>query len=577
MKWLAAAVCAVAASVSAAVTLGLLFRHLTPAIAWISLAAGAAAAAAAFIQCRPALSRPAKFGFWSWAAVVAFAIIVYQIIFWMLFAYKGRLYALRSGSGELSYHLSLIQHLADGCRFWPENPIIAGERLSRPYGMDLFNALAVMAGADIVKSVLWTGLISCVVVGIALLAWGGAFTLAGFTLAGGLSGLAFLTTFNILAPLSETPWGSMLTGFVLQRAALYAYPAGLLLLICWRRRFFSNGADRLAGTLPLWAEALIYASMPFFEIVTFLYLSALLAFWTAAGSPAQRRRLLHFFKFSAAPALFSFFLMTRFMTAWASEGISWDWQLKTLSSFVALLVNFGVFLPMMFGAFILLVLDRSKKNASKDLSEDAAFVVPAFFSFIIFCLFLNGRYSWDLLKFHGWPYLLLLPYIWRRIVSPRSVWARNMLCAALFFSGSVYAVQEAVKFSPTALYETADVREIHWALRGMPAEGRFAVFPTHNHLVTFAGGKIVAGDPWYLSVCGHSDERKGLAEKVNRLMMGDPQWRALAGELDVRYIFWGRIEEENYKTSSRPWESTAPLIASGPWGKIYDLGKRSAA
>ena len=27
----------------------------------------------------------------------------------------------------------------------------------------------------------------------------------------------------------------------------------------------------------------------------------------------------------------------------------------------------------------------------------------------------------------------------------------------------------------------------------------------------------------------------------------------------------------NYAVSKRPWEKTAPLIASGSWGAIYDL------
>jgi len=60
-------------------------------------------------------------------------------------------------------------------------------------------------------------------------------------------------------------------------------------------------------------------------------------------------------------------------------------------------------------------------------------------------------------------------------------------------------------------------------------------------------------------------------EQLTKLMQGTPSWRDLARDLQVRYIFWGREEKANYPTSSRPWEKTAALTASGTWGSIYDL------
>jgi hypothetical protein len=54
-------------------------------------------------------------------------------------------------------------------------------------------------------------------------------------------------------------------------------------------------------------------------------------------------------------------------------------------------------------------------------------------------------------------------------------------------------------------------------------------------------------------------------------MQGSGDWREIARALQVRYLFWGREEMINYPGSKRPWEATAPLVASGTWGAIYDL------
>jgi hypothetical protein len=43
----------------------------------------------------------------------------------------------------------------------------------------------------------------------------------------------------------------------------------------------------------------------------------------------------------------------------------------------------------------------------------------------------------------------------------------------------------------------------------------------------------------------------------------------------VRYIFWGQDERTNYRQSTRPWEATAFLVASGDWGSIYDLAQEA--
>src|SRR5204863_10187356 len=54
--------------------------------------------------------------------------------------------------------------------------------------------------------------------------------------------------------------------------------------------------------------------------------------------------------------------------------------------------------------------------------------------------------------------------------------------------------------------------------------------------------------------------------RLTPLMNGAANWREAAQGLGVRYIFWGQDEKTNYQTSTRPWEATAFLVASGDWG-----------
>ena len=59
---------------------------------------------------------------------------------------------------------------------------------------------------------------------------------------------------------------------------------------------------------------------------------------------------------------------------------------------------------------------------------------------------------------------------------------------------------------------------------------------------------------------------------IIKMLQGSENWREIARALHIRYIFWGREETINYPASKQPWKTTATLIASGPWGAIYDLG-----
>jgi hypothetical protein len=84
------------------------------------------------------------------------------------------------------------------------------------------------------------------------------------------------------------------------------------------------------------------------------------------------------------------------------------------------------------------------------------------------------------------------------------------------------------------------------------------------------------GYPGHLWTEGFDDYPE-TENRLRNMMEGTADWRDIARSLAVRYIFWGREETANYTGSKRPWETTVPLVASGSWGAIYDLGSTASA
>ena len=61
--------------------------------------------------------------------------------------------------GDLALHLTYIKYFANGVALWPDNPIYVFSKLRYPAGIDLFNALLLLAHIDLVRGLVWTGLL----------------------------------------------------------------------------------------------------------------------------------------------------------------------------------------------------------------------------------------------------------------------------------------------------------------------------------------------------------------------------------------------------------------------------------
>jgi hypothetical protein len=276
-------------------------------------------------EARPSKA-PRRYGkVWFWLVAAFFALFAVRSFCWLLYIDGGDLKIQSPNNlGDLSLHITLIRTFANGVPLWPDNPIYAFSKLRYPAGIDLFNALLCLVHVDLMRGLVWTGLLASLATFYAFFRWGGTFGVAGFLFNGGIVGFQFLKTLKFLDYQggNKIAWKSIpLSMFVTQRGWLYAIPAALILLWHWREKYFreniivpttrrdlpaastdsaeaaatiddpegqlsvaTDDAGRAAvnargnskGHLPFWVELSLYASMPLFHVHTFIALTIVL-------------------------------------------------------------------------------------------------------------------------------------------------------------------------------------------------------------------------------------------------------------------------------------------------------------
>jgi len=702
MKWLSAVLTFVNLSVVCGLFLGMAGRGLNVVSAWLALVCGAAFAVAAYLGTsdtairekaanQPPVRKSQKASdpdstpnaatwsaimryrhVWFWAVAVCFAMFAVRSFCW-LFYIDGSDYKIQSPNnlGDLSLHLTLIKNFANGVALWPDNPIYVFSKLRYPAGIDLFNALLSLVHVDLITGLVWVGLVGSLATFYAFYRWGGSFAVAGFLFNGGIAGFQFFKTFKFLdyqgtaADVAHRPiaWKSIpLAMFVTQRGWLYAIPVGLVLLWHWREKFFGQGAavfkpssaatesggletaaPRARGPLLFWVELSLYASMPLFNLHTFIALTIVLVFVLLLERPSEiqfvvnaarkdgsagigrlishptmwpeifrgapiRRHAAAMLAIALIPATFFVWLVTDHFRAasilqwhpgWAQDSpdlaapffrmggtanfgsstmfgllLQKTWNGVIAPFFQFWLTNFGLWIPLAL-ALVGLVGWRIWKSGWRwgdRPPADVAFVLPAIVIFAAGYFFKTAPWEWDNLKLMVWGYFLILPFLWSDIIGRWAFPERAAICIALFGSGFVTLLGGLSAGHPGfGLIERARLDYAGAALRPLPVEARFASYPTYNHPVLLQGRKVVLGYPGHLWTEGFNSG--DASNRLTELMNGAANWREAAKALGVRYVFWGQDEKTNYQSSSRPWEATAFLVASGDWGAIYDLAQ----
>src|SRR5438477_6370811 len=681
MKWLSAGLTFVNLSVVCGLLLGMVGHGLNVLRAALALVCGAAFAVAAWLG----TSDPDKLGgpkvksskptvryrkFWFWVVAAFFALFAVRSFCWLLYIDGGE-WKIQSPNnlGDLSLHITLIRNFANGVHLWPDSPIYALSKLRYPAGIDLFNALLCLVHVDLMRGLVWTGLLGSLATFYAFFRWGGTFGVAGFLFNGGIAGFQFLKTLKFLDYQggNKIAWKSIpLSMFVTQRGWLYAIPAALVLFWHWREKFFRpdvvaagdvsdlaaatpDGAGQSAGVdlhghrkaLPFWAALSLYASMPLYNIHTFLALTVVLMFALVLERPSEikfivdltrnegfsglgrlishpkmwpeifrgapiRRHAAATLAMALVPASFFVWLVTDHFRAasvlqwhpgWAQDSqefaapffrmggdanfgsstmfgslLQKTWNGVIAPFFQFWLTNFGLWIPLALGLLGLIGwrIWKSRWRWGDRPPADVAFVVPAVLIFAVGYFFKTAPWEWDNLKLMVWGYFLILPFLWSDILGRWAFPERAATCVALFGSGFVGLLGGLSAGHPGfGLIERARLDYAGAAMRPLPMEARFATWPTFNCPVSLQGRKVVAGYPGHLWTEGF--DYTEVNNRLTALMNGAADWRDAAKALGVRYIFWGPDEKTNYQSSSRPWEATSFLVASGDWGAIYDL------
>ncbi len=632
VPFLAAVLTFVAASVASALAILLSGggRGLNPQIGGVSLCIGLLAGLGALLHAgrlpanaprRPRIP-PSP---WAWLVFAAFALFALRSFCWLVYqdgGHDGSPAQVEIGNvnnlGDISLHLLYAHDFANGAHWWPAHPQAPGYALRYYPGIDLFQALLFVLGADDFASLVWVGLAGSLLTALALYRWGGPFTVAGFLFAGGMAGFQYLQT-GVLADFQgQMAWKSLpLAIFVTQRPFLFALPAGLLLMTHWREKFFAAGppdagADPVPwsrrGLMPFWVELLLYAVLPVFHVFAFVFLSVLLGGWFVACFARTRMRwhLLALVGAAFLPATGLIYLMTDHLRAGSNvkRHLGWmmdDDQITHLwltrhVPFVGFWVdNFGLFallapvLWLLCAGWALRALktcfaeddraDRRRVSPDHAAEAAAAFVLPAGVLFVAACVWLFAPWAWDNTKLMIWCYLAALPFVWERFVRPLAASGRVLVCALLFFSGAAtlagglgkpHTYKGKIEMAQYwNLLETTELDSVREIVRSLPAEARLAAVPDYNHPLVYCGRKLAMGYIGHLHSQGI--DYRPLSEDLDTLMLGLPGWREAAARLEVRYVFWGPREERHYTNSTLPWADPDEPVAKGDYGTVYEI------
>ncbi len=594
MKWLAGGLTFANFATVCGLLLGIFAAGLGPVTSLIAFILASGIAAAAYegvtdtrLDPNPEATQGRYRNMATWIVAAIFGIFAFRSFIWLLYV-DGTDLKIQSpvNLGDLGLHLTHIKFFANGVRLWPSNPIYVGsEHLRYPAGIDLLNALLLKINISLIPGLVWVGLLASIATFYAFYRWGGTFAVAGFLFNGGIAGFQFLKTFqfNDYQDVNNVAWKCIpLTMFVTQRGLLYAIPAGVVLLWHWREKFYrATDQNNPRGPLPFWVELSLYASMPLFHIHTFMALSILLVCLFVAGDAPLRRHLLRLVLGALVPATFFVWLITDHFHAKSVIEFQWGWVQREgefkMPFFRFWFFNFGILVPLVLtlaGILGYRVWQEGFQWKRKQ-PEEIAFVFGAATIFIFTFFVKTAPWGWDNLKIMVWAYFIVLPYLWRDLIAQWEKPIRWAVCFALFASGfiSLFGGLAAGK-GGFGFANRGEVDAVSAAARPLPIEARFAAWPTYNHPLLLSGRKVVMGYPGHLWTQGFDDYGK-TNEMLTKVMQGAPNWRDLARNLQVRYIFWGREEKANYPASSRPWEKTAALTASGTWGAIYDLEQTS--
>lgn len=456
--------------------------------------------------------------------------------------------------GDLPLHITHIKHLSSGALYPPKNPYFAGGELLYPLGMDLHSALYQALGFRLSSHLFLIAMASTMVTMWMFFRFSRALGVIAFFFNGGALGIYLL--FNHL---KETPaaygWKPFLTSIWLtQRSMLWALPVGVFLL-GEMKKFFEEKKELS------WPSLLLFAILPFFHLHSFLFFC--LFFFLVF--------LFHYRHWrSFLPLLWA--LPTAAYFIWRStEGFQragvihwqWGWVAGSSSALVFWLWNLGPWLALFF-FLIFLVVKEGRESDQKWLGIHSSLFL--FFTCVIF-----APWDWDNIKLLLWPYLglvvLAADFLKRDHFSQK---ARGVLLFLLFLTGlSALVHDRRENVVGVQLYSTSELERVRETVRDLSTDTVFAAWPTYNHPLSALGYKLAMGYEGHL--WSHGIDFEDRRNQLRQLMTGAKNWRKIAREMGVQFIFWGEREREHYGDLQQGWRSELKNISSVNGIEIYAL------
>jgi ketosteroid isomerase-like protein len=573
-----AGILGVCVAACAATALGLARSGIDRSSASLALVAGALAAIFAWRSLgstsseKPAAESQSSPKWLTWLVAGIFAAFAFRGFSEALFFKDGRLFA--NDPYDTPLHISYINYLASGVAFWPADCIYSREPLHYPIGVDLFTGLLVIDGVPIQWCFFALGILASAATAKTLWKWGGTFTVAGFLFNGGLEGFRYLAGKGLEQINYEVDWKSIpIAMFALQRSFLYALPAGLILLISWRKRLLAGEKG-----LPLWIEWCLYTTMPLFHIHTFIFLSAMLGIWSLTGP--NRKETIKLILISIPVATLLVVLVAGFGNAGVIH-LKWGWCQGNREFWQYWLGNFGI-LPIL-TALLPVWLIATKRGGH----PDARITIPSILLFLFFLNVMFALYDWDNTKLLLWCYIGILPAIGEMLLWAKT-WMENKygktvagrflakcgyatILVLFFFSGSI-SLWKYIENGPRTwdLASLKELEEIKKATGSIPSEKTYiCLHDMANHPLLLTGHKIAAGFGVHIWSHGYKNTLE-TEKEVDDILNGAADWERCAKDLQADYVFWGKDEKEKYPNSKVPW-TRKPIKAQGQDWTLYDL------
>ena len=505
------------------------------------------------------LSRP---GFFDQLMILCFSLFSLRQFLWIYFEKGNEIFTLNSrhNYSDLPMHLTYISGFVNGMKFWPGNPLFVGETLTYHFGIDLFTALFVKLGVPLTHALPLIGIAAAALTLTVLYGWSRGFAIGSFLFSGGAAGYLFLLTGVFDDYQADIAWKSIpLTLFIPQRGFLYAFPAGLILLWSWRRKFI----DSKEG-LPAYVEGLLWGMMPIFQANTFVFLSVTFLFWSVLSRKVSQALPVYYW--AVIPATF---LMLKITNNFQRASMMWlkpGWMINDQNPLAFFWTNFGFYFPLAAAVFYLILRRKDIKTL--------LFLSPGIFMFAVsfFVMFLPNE--WDNVKIIVWSYLLLVPVMDQLIISKLPAVLRMPLLAALFFSGFICVMSLTGRWHQGAgLMDREEFDGVCFALKDIPADVRIATAQDFKHPVAVCGHSLVAG--WNGHIWVHGIQPKYVEGQLRRIMMGEFDWKQIAAGFKARYLFWGPREQKAFEGSGQPWLFESFKVVEGTWGALYDIQKPS--